>query len=75
MRLQAGLLRRFYSFPLGFKVPKEEWKDLKVFRCNAYVRVQYVDRDKLDLKSKNCTFNGYPSENNQYIWFINWRIS
>ncbi|GJU52716.1 retrovirus-related pol polyprotein from transposon TNT 1-94 [Tanacetum coccineum] len=48
-----------------FRIPEEEWQGkevslahLRVFRCDFYVKVKDVARDKLDAKSvKDVTFN------------------
>nr|KYP41605.1 Retrovirus-related Pol polyprotein from transposon TNT 1-94 [Cajanus cajan] len=81
MRIHAGLPKTFWadvvsttlylinqgpSFPIGSKIPKEEWQSkdvslshLKVFGFVSYVRVRDADKDKLDPKARKCIFIGY----------------
>ncbi|GJU07578.1 retrovirus-related pol polyprotein from transposon TNT 1-94 [Tanacetum coccineum] len=65
---EAYLINRRPSMPLGFRILKEEWQGkevslahLRVFRCDSYVQVKDVARDKLNAKSMKCTFIGYGS--------------
>ncbi|KAJ0436933.1 putative RNA-directed DNA polymerase [Helianthus annuus] len=72
----AYLINRSPSVPLGFKLPEEMWQGnevslehLRVFGCSAYDLLEDGDRDKLDSKSKKCTFIGYGSEKMGYrLW-------
>ncbi|KAF5797362.1 putative RNA-directed DNA polymerase [Helianthus annuus] len=72
----AYLINRSPSVPLDFKLPEEMWQGnevslehLRVFGCSAYDLLEVGDRDKLDSKSKKCTFIGYGSEEMGYrLW-------
>ncbi|KAK2366240.1 putative mitochondrial protein [Trifolium repens] len=62
----AYLINRGPSVPLEHRLPEEVWsgKDVKlshlrVFGCAAYVHISDQGRNKLDPKSKKCTFIGY----------------
>uniref|UniRef100_A0A803MU96 CCHC-type domain-containing protein n=1 Tax=Chenopodium quinoa TaxID=63459 RepID=A0A803MU96_CHEQI len=62
----AYLINRGPSTPLEYKLPEEVWSGkeiklshLKVFGCVAYVHISDQGRNKLDPKSKVCTFIGY----------------
>ena len=81
MRLHAGLPKMFWadlvntaaylinrgpSFPIGLKIPEEEWqgqeislKHLNVFGCVSYVKVKDSEREKLEAKERKCTFIGW----------------
>ncbi|KAF3680275.1 putative disease resistance RPP13-like protein 1-like [Capsicum annuum] len=69
--IDAYLINRGPSVPLGFKIPEEEWtgKELKyshlrTFGCTAYV---HVDPEKrLDAKAIKCYFIGYGSDMFEY---------
>lgn len=58
------------------KIPEEVWSGkeiklthLKVFGCVAYVHISDQGRNKLDPKSKKCTFIGYGEDEFGYrIW-------
>ena len=50
-------------------MPEEVWRGkevqishLKVFGCVSYVHIESDARNKLDVKSKKCFFNGYGDE-------------
>jgi hypothetical protein len=72
----AYLINRSPCVPLDFKLPEEMWqgkevslKHLKVFGCSAYSLLKDGDRDKLDSKTKKCTFIGYGSDEMGYrLW-------
>lgn len=60
------LISRGPLVPLNSGFPEEAWmgKDisllhLKVFDCISYVHVDANQKNKLDAKSKKCTFIGY----------------
>lgn len=58
------------------KIPEEVWSrkevklsHLRVFDCVAYVHISYQGRNKLDPKSKKCTFIGYGEDEFCYrLW-------
>nr|GEY20387.1 hypothetical protein [Tanacetum cinerariifolium] len=61
----ASLINRRPSVPLGLRILEEECQGkevslthLRVFRCDSYVKVKDVARDKLDANSVKCTFIG-----------------
>ncbi|XXG79495.1 hypothetical protein AAC387_Pa09g0546 [Persea americana] len=65
----AYLINRGPSVPLDGGLPEEAWtgkevnlSHLKVFGCTSYVHVDAEKRDKLDSKSRKCTFIGYGSD-------------
>ena len=65
----AYLINRGPSVPLDGGLPEEAWtgkevnlSHLKVFGCISYVHVDAEKRDKLDSKSRKCTFIGYGSD-------------
>ena len=70
------LINRGPSTPLEYKIPEEVWSGkeislshLKVFGCVAYVHISDQGRNKLDPKSKKCTFIGYGGDEFGYrIW-------
>ncbi|CAO2827530.1 unnamed protein product [Amaranthus hypochondriacus] len=70
------LINRGPSTPLEYKLPEEVWSGkeiklshLKVFGCVAYVHISDQGRNKLDPKSKVCTFIGYGEDEFGYrIW-------
>ena len=60
------LVNRSLSSTLEDKTPQEVWtgkklslSHLRLFGCDAYVRVPKEKRTKLDSKSKKCIFVGY----------------
>jgi len=61
---------------LEHKIPEEVWSGkevklshLRVFGCVAYVHISYQGRNKLDPKSKKCTFIGYGEDEFAYrLW-------
>ena len=74
----AYLINRGPSVPIGFKIPEEEWqgreislKHLKVFGCVSYVKVKDSERDKLEAKSRKCTFIGYGLDDMGYRFWDN----
>ncbi|KAK7340666.1 hypothetical protein VNO77_21375 [Canavalia gladiata] len=72
----AYLINRSPSVPLEHKIPKEVWSGkeiklshLRVFGCVAYVHISDQGRNKLDPKSKKCTFIGYGEDEFGYrLW-------
>ncbi|PNX60087.1 hypothetical protein L195_g060011, partial [Trifolium pratense] len=64
------------SVPLEHKIPEEVWSGkevklshLRVFGCVAYVHISDQGRNKLDPKSKKCTFIGYGEDEFGYrLW-------
>ncbi|BBH04062.1 Toll-Interleukin-Resistance domain family protein [Prunus dulcis] len=72
----AYLINRGPSVPLEHRIPEEVWSGkeiklshLKVFGCVAYVHISDQGRNKLDPKSKKCTFIGYGEDEFGYrIW-------
>ena len=69
MNAAAYLINRGPSVPLDGGLPEEAWtgkevnlSHLKVFGCISYVHVDAEKRDKLDSKSRKCTFIGYGSD-------------
>ena len=72
----AYLINRGPLVPLEHRIPEEVWsgKDVKlshliVFSCVAYVHISDQGRNKLDPKSKICTFIGYGEDEFGYhIW-------
>ena len=61
------LINRLPRVELDGKVAEEVWtgnavdySNLRVFGCPAYVHVSSEQRSKLDSKSKQCIFLGYP---------------
>jgi len=63
---------------LEHKTPEKEWsgKQVKlshprVFGCVAYVHISDQRRNKLDPKSKKCTFIGYGEDEFGYhLWIM-----
>lgn len=72
----AYLINRGPSVPLEHKIPEEVWSGkevklshLRVFGCVAYVHISDQGRNKLDPKSKKCTFIGYGEDEFGYrLW-------
>ena len=72
----AYLINRGPSVPLEHKIPEEVWRGkeiklshLRVFGCVAYVLISDQGRNKLDPKSKKCTFIGYGEDEFGYhLW-------
>jgi hypothetical protein len=72
----AYLINRGPSVPLEHKIPEEVWSEkkvklshLRVFGCVAYVHISDQGRNKLDPKSKKCTFIGYGEDEFGYrLW-------
>lgn len=72
----AYLINRGPSVPLEHRIPEEVWSGketklshLRVFGCVAYVHISDQGRNKLDPKSKKCTFIGYGEDEFGYrIW-------
>uniref|UniRef100_A0A803Q806 Integrase catalytic domain-containing protein n=1 Tax=Cannabis sativa TaxID=3483 RepID=A0A803Q806_CANSA len=72
----AYLINRSLSSPLEYKIPEVVWSGkemnlshLKVSGCVAYVHISDQGRNKLDPKSKKCTFIGYGGDEFGYcIW-------
>ena len=69
----AYLINHGPSTPLDGGIPEEAWKGkevclshLKVFGCNSYVHIAAGARDKLDARSKLCTFIGYGTDDFGY---------
>ncbi|WVZ02641.1 hypothetical protein V8G54_023447 [Vigna mungo] len=70
------LINRGLSVPLEHKIPEEVWSGkeiklshLKIFDYVAYVHISDQGRNKLDPKSKKCTFIGYGEDEFCYrIW-------
>ncbi|WVY99473.1 hypothetical protein V8G54_015558 [Vigna mungo] len=70
------LINRGPSVPLEHKIPEEVWSGkeiklshLKIFGCVAYVHISDQGRNKLDPKSKKCTFIGYGEDEFGYrLW-------
>ncbi|WVZ00646.1 hypothetical protein V8G54_026715 [Vigna mungo] len=70
------LINRGSSVPLEHKIPEEVWSGkeiklshLKIFGCVAYVHISDQGRNKLDPKSKKCTFIGYGEDEFGYrLW-------
>ena len=70
------LINRGPSVPLEHKIPEEVWSGkevklshLRVFVCVAYVHISDQGRNKLDPKSKKCTFIGYGEDEFGYrLW-------
>ncbi|GJZ83472.1 retrovirus-related pol polyprotein from transposon TNT 1-94 [Tanacetum coccineum] len=65
---QNGVAERM-NLTLNERAKKEKWQGkevslahLRVFRCDSYIKVKDVARDKLDAKSVKCTFIGYGSD-------------
>ncbi|WVZ05968.1 hypothetical protein V8G54_019314 [Vigna mungo] len=72
----AYLINRSPSVPLEHKISEEVWSGkevklshLRVFGCVAYVHISDQVRNKLDPKSKKCTFFSYGEDEFGYrIW-------
>ncbi|KAK2378762.1 putative mitochondrial protein [Trifolium repens] len=72
----AYLINRGPSVPSEHKIPEEVWSGkevklshLRVFGCVAYVHISDQGRNKLDPKSKKCTFIGYGEDEFGYrLW-------
>ncbi|CAA0810671.1 Uncharacterized mitochondrial protein AtMg00710, partial [Striga hermonthica] len=70
------LINRSPSVPLDHKLPEEVWSrkevklsHLRVFGCVAYVHISDQGKNKLDPKSKKCTFLGYGEDEFGYrLW-------
>ncbi|WVZ16676.1 hypothetical protein V8G54_009658 [Vigna mungo] len=70
------LINRGPSVPLEHKIPEEVWSGkeiklshLKIFDCVAYVHISDQGRNKLDPKSKKCTFIDYGEDEFGYrLW-------
>lgn len=70
------LINRGPSVPLEHKIPEEVWSrkkvklsHLKVFGCVVHVHISDQGRNKLDPKSKKCTFIGYGEDEFGYrLW-------
>ncbi|WVZ24135.1 hypothetical protein V8G54_002679 [Vigna mungo] len=69
LRLQSGLPKQFWAE--AHKIPEEVWSGkeiklshLKIFDFIAYVHISDQGRNKLDPKSKKCTFIGYGEDEN-----------
>ena len=70
------MINRGPSVPLEHRIPEEVWSGkeaklshLRVFGCVAYVHISDQGRNKLDPKSKKCTFIGYGEDEFGYrIW-------
>lgn len=65
----AYLINRGPSVPLERRIPEEVWSGkevklshLRVFGCVTYTHISDQGRNKLDPKSKKCTFIGYGEE-------------
>ena len=61
------LINRSPKVALNGKVVEEVWtgnavdySNLRVFGCPSYVHVSSEERSKLDAKSRQCIFLGYP---------------
>ena len=76
VNIAAYLINRGPSIPLEHRILEEVWsvKDVKlshlrVFGCVAYVHISDQGRNKLDPKSKKCTFIIYGEDEFGYrIW-------
>jgi hypothetical protein len=72
----AYLINRGPSVPLEHRLPEEVWSGkevklshLRIFGCTAYVHISDQGRNKLDPKSKKCTFIGYGEDEFGYrLW-------
>ena len=60
------LINRGPSTSLGCSILEEAWTGkkvsysfLKTFSCEAFSRIDYENRTKLEAKSKKCVFVGY----------------
>ena len=76
MNTAVYLINLSPSVPLDGDIPNRVWtgKDvsyghLKVFGCRAFVHISKDERSKLDSKTKQCIFLGYPQEDFGYrLW-------
>ena len=70
------VINRVPSSALNDGISEEVWKSKKVnysflrtFGCEAFVHIDKYDREKLEDKSKKCTFVGYGVDDFGYrLW-------
>ena len=72
----AYVINQSPSVPLDGDIPQRVWtgkdlsyRQLRVFSCLSYVDVAKDQREKLDLKSRQCIFLGYDDDEFGYrLW-------